>query len=66
MGGAYWCGGGTVNRAYVEYAYRLRFGRRDELRVDCALTDFPRRLAVLRECRSAYELVWARVVGSLV
>lgn len=52
--------------AYVEYAYRLRIGKGEVYRVDCALSDFPARRAMFEKVTIAYELVWARVAGSLV
>ena len=55
-----------MRTAYVEYAYRLKIGRREEMRVDCSLVDFVRYRALFEECKSAFEIVWARVTGSLV
>jgi|GEM_PF-6223555 len=54
--------------AYVEYAYRFNVGESAKVlyRVDCSLADFVARRALFDQCRYAYEIVWARVAGSLV
>ena len=61
-------GGGGVMAAYVEYAYRFNVGESAKVlyRVDCSLADFVARRALFDQCRYAYEIVWARVAGSLV